>query len=113
MELRHLRYFLPVGEALSLYRGRNVARTCGVPSVSSGLAADPDTEPDSPVAFDSGPKALCRIQTGQNSLSAVAKNLVPQTGQVRASRCIGPSDSAFTASVVLERRLAHGSLRES
>ena len=28
--------------------------------------------------------APCRIQTGQNPLSAMAKNFVPQTGQVRA-----------------------------
>src|SRR5262249_62131653 len=58
-------------------------------------------------------KALLRIQTGQNSLAAVATNFVPQTGHVRDSRCTDPSDSAFTASAVLERRLVHGSLSES
>jgi hypothetical protein len=31
-----------------------------------------------PVTADSAPKALFRIQTGQNSLSAAAKNFVPQ-----------------------------------
>ena len=79
------------------------------------LAANSDIEPDSPVAADSPPKALCRIQTGQNSLSAVAKNFVPQTGQVRASCCtdlgslpgslIGSPDSVFTASVFRRRVL--------
>src|SRR5215469_2764233 len=82
-------------------------------SASSALAAaNPDTEPDSPVEADSPLVAPRRIQTGQNSLSAVAKNLVPQTGHVRSSRCTDPSDSAFTASAVLERRLAHGSRPE-
>jgi hypothetical protein len=75
--------------------------------------AGPDIGPGSCVAADSAPIAPWRIQTGQNSLSAVAKNFVPQTGQVRASGCADPSDSAFTASAVLERRLAHGSRPES
>src|SRR5215831_3351425 len=77
-------------------------RACDPPSASSALAAaNPDTEPDSPLV------APRRIQTGQNPLSAVAKNFVPQTGQVRASCPIDPtflpgsstdpSDSAFTA----------------
>ena len=88
-------------------------RGCDVPSVSRGLSADPDPELGSPVAADSAPKALFRIQTGQNSLPAVAKNFVPQTGHVRDSRCPDPSDSAFTAPAVLERRLAHGSRPES
>ena len=48
-------------------------------------AANPDTEPDSPVEADSPLVAPRRIQTGQNSLSAVAKNFVPQTGHVRGS----------------------------
>src|SRR6516164_2500530 len=87
-------------------------RGCDAPSFSRGLSADPDTELDSLVALDSAPKALFRIQTGQNSLSAVVTKFVPQTGHVRGSRCTDPSDSAFTASAVLERRLAHGSRPE-
>ena len=98
-------------------------RGCDAPSASSALAAaDPDAEPDSPVAADSAPKALFRIQTGQNSLSAVATKFVPQTGQVRDSRCTNPNPlpgsptappgSAFTASAVLRRRLAYGSRPE-
>jgi hypothetical protein len=46
--------------------------------------ADPDTKLGSPVAEDSPLVAPRRIQTGQNPLSAMAKNFVPQTGQVRA-----------------------------
>src|SRR6516164_6098218 len=98
-------------------------RACDPPLASSALPADPNTEPDSPVAADSPPKALCRIQTGQNSLSAVAKNFVPQTGQVRAfcrtdpgslpGSSTDPPDSAFTTSAVLQRRLARGSLPQS
>src|SRR5215831_16841159 len=89
-------------------------RACDPPLASSALApANPDTEPDSPVEADSPLVAPRRIQTGQNSLSAVAKNFVPQAGQVRASCCTDPSDSAFTASTVLERRLAHGFRPES
>jgi hypothetical protein len=74
---------------------------------------DSDAELGSSVNADSAPKALFRIQTGQNCLSAVAKNFVPQTGHVRGSRGKDLSDSAFTASAVLERRLAHGSRSES
>src|SRR6516162_9673589 len=89
-------------------------RGCDPPLASSALAAaNPDTEPDSPVEADSPLVAPRRIQTGQNSLSAAAKNFVPQTGHVRGSRCRDPSDFAFTASAVLERRLAHGYRPES
>src|SRR6516225_9112190 len=58
-------------------------RGCDPPSVSRGLSADPDTELSSPIASDSSSVAPRRIQTGQNPLSAAAKNFVPQTGQVR------------------------------
>src|SRR6516165_5746337 len=89
-------------------------RGCDPPLASSALAAaNPDTEPDSPVEADSPLVAPRRIQTGQNSLSAVAKNLVPQTGQVRASCRTDPSSgsgcskgspvSGFTASAPLQR----------
>src|SRR6516165_8797192 len=88
-------------------------RCCNAPPVSRGLSADPVTEPGSPVAADSPLLAPRRIQTGQKSLSAVVKNFVPQTGQVCASCCRDPSDSAFTAPAVLERRLAHGFRPES
>src|SRR6516165_7987692 len=88
-------------------------RTRDPPSASLALAAaKPDSEPDSPVAEDSAPEALCRIQTGQNSLSAVAKNFVPQTRQVRTSSGTDPGfvagsstgypDSVFTASAICE-----------
>ena len=76
----------------------------------------------SPIAASSPPKALRRIQTGQNCLSAVAKNFVPQTGQVRASCSTDPSwpsgsltgfsDSPFTA-LALRQRSAHRRARES
>src|SRR6516164_9126536 len=73
---------LPASSNITSYWSNR--RTCDPPSASSALAAaNPDTEPDSPVAADSSPKAPFRTQTGQNSLSAVAKNFVPQTGQVR------------------------------
>jgi hypothetical protein len=75
------------------------------------VVGDPDTEPRSPVVADSPPVAPRRIQTGQNPPSAVAKNFVPQIGQVRVSCCIdpgsllgsstGPQDSGFTASALL------------
>ena len=80
----------------------------GKPVLPSSLltGANSDTEPDSPVATDSAPKAPRKIQTGQNSLSVVAKNFVPQIGQVRASCCPDPNslqgsssdppDSVFT-----------------
>jgi len=45
----------------------------------------------SSVTADSPLVAPRRIQTAQNLLSAVAKNLVPRTGQVRASWCVDPS----------------------
>src|SRR5215469_5701360 len=83
------------------------------PSVSRGLSAGPDTEPGSPAAADSPLVAPRRIHTGQYPLSAVAKNFVPQTGQVRASCPIDPSSelgsstgspaSGFTASAPLQR----------
>src|SRR6516225_202780 len=107
---------LPASSNITSYWSNR--RACDPPSSSPVLAeADPDSEPASPVALDSAPKALFRIQTGQNSLSAVAKNFVPQTGQVRASCCTDPSslpgssteppDSGFTDLAVLRRRLAH------
>src|SRR5215472_15773648 len=112
---------LPASSNITSYWSNR--RGCGAPSVSRGLSADPDTELSSPIASDSSPKALFSIQTGQNSLSAVAKNFVPQTGQVRASCCVDPSSlpgsstdppgSAFTTAAVLERRLARGSRPES
>src|SRR6516165_6481771 len=99
---------LPASSNMTSYWSNR--RACDPPLASSALAAaNPDTEPDSPVEADSQLVALRRIQTGQNSLSAAAKNFVPQTGHVRGSRCTDPSDSAFTASAVLERRLAQGS----
>jgi hypothetical protein len=49
------------------------------------VSVDPDTELGSPVTLDSAPKASFRIQTGQKSLSAAAKNFVPQIEQVRDS----------------------------
>src|SRR5215472_3389202 len=68
-------------------------RACDPPSASSVLAAvASDSEPDSPVVVDSPPVAPRRIQTGQKSLSAVVKNFVPQTRQVRASWCADPGD---------------------
>src|SRR6516162_9621476 len=99
-------------------------RACDPLSASSALAAaNPDTEPDSPVEADSPLEAPRRIQTGQNSLSAVAKNFVPQTGQVRASCCTDPGpvlgssagflDSAFTALALLHWRFAHDFLPQS
>src|SRR5215469_10795581 len=83
-------------------------RGCDAPSVSRGLSTDPDTEPGSPAAEDSLPVAPRRMQTGQSTLSAVAKNFVPQTGHVRGScdrdpgfvqgSSTGFPDSVFTAS---------------
>src|SRR6516165_4328452 len=100
---------LPASSNITSYWSNR--RGCDPPLASSALAAaNPDTEPDSPVEADSPLVAPRRIQTGQNSLSPVAKNFVPQTGQVRASCCgdpsslPGPSDSAFTASALLQRR---------
>src|SRR5215467_14263541 len=106
---------LPASSNITSYWSNR--RACDPPSASSALApANPDTEPDCPVEADSPLVAPRRIQTGQNSLSAVAKNFVPQTGQVRASGCANPSslpgsstdlpDSAFTDSALLQRRLA-------
>src|SRR5215469_6063617 len=105
---------LPASSNITSYWSNR--RAWDPPSASSALAAaNPDTELDSPLKADSPLVAPRRIQTGQNSLSAVAKNFVPQTGQVRASGCADPSslpgsstdpsDSAFTASAVLQRRL--------
>src|SRR5215469_2230614 len=105
---------LPASSNITSYWSNR--RTCEPPSASSALAAaNPDTEPDSPVEADSPLVAPRRIQTGQNSLSAVAKNLVPQTGHVRGSRgsdpgfelgsTTGSPDSVFTASALLRRRL--------
>src|SRR6516162_9532020 len=112
---------LPASSNITSYWSNR--RDCDPPSVSRGLSADPDTELSSPIASDSSPVAPRRIQTGQNSLSAAAKNFVPQTGQVRAScwtdpaslpgSSTEPSDSAFTDSAVLRRRLAHGSLPQA
>src|SRR5215471_17915345 len=107
---------LPASSNITSYWSNR--RACDPPSASSALAAaNPDSESDSPVEADSPLVAPRRIQTGQNPLSAVAKNFVPQTGQVRAScwtdprslpgSSTDPPDSAFTASAVLERRLAH------
>src|SRR6516165_7001978 len=107
---------LPASSNITSYWSNR--RACDPPSASSALAAaSPDTEPDSPVEADSSLVAPRRIQTGQNSLSAVAKNLVPQTGQVRASCradpnsrpgcCMGSPGSGFTHSTLLQRRLAH------
>src|SRR6516165_5721411 len=106
---------LPASSNITSYWSNR--RGCDPPSVSRELSADPDTELGSPIASDSSPVAPRRIQTGQNPLSAAAKNFVPQTGQVRASRCADPSslpgsckdppDSGFTASALLQRRLAH------
>src|SRR5215472_15819086 len=98
---------LPASSNITSYWSNR--RACDPPSASSALAAaNTDTEPDSPVALDSAPKALFRIQTGQNSLSAAAKNFVPQIGQVRGScgtdrgfvpwSSTGFPDSVFTAS---------------
>src|SRR6516164_11027951 len=98
---------LPASSNITSYWSNR--RACDPPSVSAALAAaNPDTEPGSPVVADSPPVAPRRTQTGQNSLSAVAKNFVPQTGQVRAScrtdagslpgSSADPADSAFTAS---------------
>src|SRR6516162_7598871 len=80
---------LPASSNMTSYWSNR--RACDPALASSALAAaNPDTEPDSPVAADSGPKALFRIQTGQNPLSAEAKNFVPQTGQVRDSCSTAP-----------------------
>ena len=105
---------LPASSNITSYWSNR--RACDPPSASSALpAANPDTEPDSSVAADSAPKAPRRMQTGQNSLSAVAKNFVPQTGHVHGScgtdprflpgSSTGSPDSGFTASAVLRRRL--------
>src|SRR6516162_3585675 len=107
---------LPASSNITSYWSNR--RACDPPSASSALAAaNPDAEPDSPVEADSPLVAPRRIQTGQDSLSPVAKNFVPQTGQVRASRRTDPSSgpgcsmgspgSGFTASGLLQRRLAH------
>src|SRR6516165_7948947 len=80
---------LPASSNITSYWSNR--RACDPRSACSVLAANSDTEPDSPVEADSAPKALFRIQTGQNSLPAVVKNFVPQTGQVRDSRCTNPS----------------------
>src|SRR5215469_16509669 len=104
---------LPASSNITSYWSNR--RGCDPPSASSALApANPDTEPDSPVEADSPLVAPRRIQTGQNSVSAVAKNFVPQTGQMPASGCADPSslpgsstdppDSGFTASVFLRQR---------
>src|SRR6516162_5742486 len=109
---------LPASSNITSYWSNR--RACDPPSASSALAAaNPDTEPDSPVEADSSPVAPRRIQTGQNPLSAAVKNFVPQTGQVRASCWTDPAslpgssteppDSGFTGSAVLRRRLAHDS----
>src|SRR5215469_17274377 len=95
---------LPASSNITSYWSNR--RVCNPPSASSALAAaNPDTEPDSPVEADSPLVAPRRIQTGQNSLSVVAKNFVPQAGHVRGACGTDPSESAFTASAVLERRL--------
>ena len=85
--------------------------------------AETVTEPSSPIAADSPLAAPRRIQTGQKPLSAVAKNFVPQTGQVRAScwsdraslpgSSTDPPDSAFATPALLWRRLAHSSSPQS
>src|SRR6516165_12155433 len=81
---------LPASSNITSYWSNR--RACDPPLASSALAAaNPDTEPDSPVEADSPLVALRRIQTGQNSLSAVAKNFVPQTGHVHVSRRADPS----------------------
>src|SRR6516225_6889544 len=98
---------LPASSNMTSYWSNRRARD--PPSASSALAAaDPDTEPDSPVEADSPLVAPRSIHTGQYPLSAVPKNFVPQTGHVRGSRCTDPSslpgsstdpsDSAFKAS---------------
>jgi len=92
-------------------------------SAAVNLSKLQDTGSGSPGAADSPPVAPRKIQTGQNPLSAVAKNLVPQTGQVCASCCTDttslpgsstdPPDSAFTAPAVLQRRLSQRRARGS
>src|SRR6516225_10841351 len=105
---------LPASSNITSYWSNR--RACDTPAASSALAAaNPHTELASPVAADSPLVAPRRIQTGQNPLSAVAKNFVPQIGQVRGTCCADPgslpgsstdpSGSAFTASAVLQRRL--------
>ena len=60
---------------------------------------------------------------GQNPLSAMTKNFVPQVGQMRTSCCTdlgsllrsssASPESVFTASIVLRRRSAHRRARGS
>src|SRR5215831_17616467 len=84
---------LPASSNITSYWSNR--RGCDLLSASSALAAaNPDTEPDSPVEADSPLLAPRRIQTGQNSLSAAAKNFVPQTGQARASFCADPGSGS-------------------
>src|SRR6516225_5418593 len=107
---------LPASSNITSYWSNR--RACNPPSASSALAAaNPNTEPDSPVEADSPLVAPRRIQTGQNPLSAAAKNFVPQIGQVRASCRTDPSSgpgcsmgspgSGFKDSALLQRPLAH------